>query len=247
MLRVRTVDGGFRDRGEQGWPIPRTAWTTLYLDPSADALAAAPPGHRVEQSFRALEDPGITMSTAPFEAETEVTGPVAARLFVASSTTDADIFCVLRVFDPDGAEVVFPGAVDPHTPVGHGWLRASHRKLDTELSTPWRPYHAHDEVQPLTPGEVYLLDVEIWPTSIVIPAGYRLALTVRGRDYEYEGADRPETLSHFAGSSMRGVGIYTHNDPVNRPADVYGGSTTLVAGPAHEAFVLLPVIPTEAG
>jgi hypothetical protein len=31
------------------------------------------------------------------------------------------------------------------------------------------------------------LDVEIWPTSIVVPTGYRIALTVRGKDYEYAG------------------------------------------------------------
>ena len=54
---------------------------------------------------------------------------------VSSTTTDADIFAVLRVFDPDGDEVVLQGAVDPHTPIGQGWLRASHRKLDADLST----------------------------------------------------------------------------------------------------------------
>ena len=31
------------------------------------------------------------------------------------------------------------------------------------------------------------LDIEIWPTSIVVPAGYRIALTVRGKDYEHAG------------------------------------------------------------
>ena len=52
-------------------------------------------------------------------------------------------------------------------------------------------------------------------------------------------------LSHFKGSKMRGVGIYTHADPVHRPADVYGGITTVHAGPAHPSTVLLPVIPTK--
>ena len=70
-----------------------------------------------------------------------------------------------------------------------------------------------------TPGEVVELDVEIWPTSIVVPAGYRVGLSVRGTDYEFEGADEAAELSHFKGSKMRGVGIYTHADPVHRPAD----------------------------
>ena len=81
---------------------------------------------------------------------------------------------MLRVFTGDLKEVVFQGAIDPHTPVGQGWLRASHRKLDKKLSTPYRPYHTHDQKQPLKKGEVVELDIEIWPTSIVVPAGYRV-------------------------------------------------------------------------
>ena len=68
---------------------------------------------------------------------------------------------ILRVFDPDGPGGHFQGAIDPHTPIGQGWLRASHRKLDPGLSTEYRPYHTHDELQPLTPGEPVELDVEI--------------------------------------------------------------------------------------
>src|SRR6266852_4616724 len=84
---------------------------------------------------------------------------------------------------PDMREVVFMGAIDPHTPVAQGWLRASHRKLDPKLSTEYRPYHTHDELQPLKPGEVVPLEVELWPSSVVVPAGHRVALSVRGKDY----------------------------------------------------------------
>ena len=130
---------------------------------------------------------GLTLPRRrPCRAETEITGPLAAlTLRVSSSTEDADLFVVLRVFTPDLREVTFQGAIDPHTPIAQGWLRASHRKLDPTLSLPYRPYHSHDERQPLRPGEVVELRIEIWPTSIVVPAGYRIGLTVRGRDYEY--------------------------------------------------------------
>ncbi|HKV44947.1 MAG TPA: hypothetical protein VJT32_09790 [bacterium] len=30
----------------------------------------------------------------------------------------------------------------------------------------WRPYHAHDRIEPLAPGGIDELDVEIWPTSV---------------------------------------------------------------------------------
>ena len=243
MLRVRTVDGSFRDRTEDAWPIPRTRWTTLYLDPAGGGLADEPLVTPSAAAFAALDSPGVTMLSPPMTEETEITGPVAATLFVSSSTTDADLFVVLRVFDPDGAEVVLQGAVDPHTPIAQGWLRASHRKLDAERSLPWRPWHTHDELQPLTPGEVVRLDVEIWPTSIVVPPGYRVGLSVRGTDYEFEGPDEAAELSHFKGSKLRGVGIYTHADPVHRPVDVYGGTTTVHAGPDRRSTLLLPVIP----
>ena len=133
---------------------------------------------------------GVTFVSAPLDLETEITGPLAAKLFVSSSTADADMFVVFRVFTPDMREVVFMGAIDPHTPIAQGWLRASHRKLDPTLSTEYRPYHAHDESQPLKPDEIVPLDIELWPTSIVVPSGHRLALTVRARDYEW--AKRPE-------------------------------------------------------
>ena len=67
----------------------------------------------------------------------------------------------------------------------------------------------------------------------MVPAGYRVGLSVRGTDYEFEGAEEAAELSHFKGSKMRGVGIYTHADPVHRPADIFGGITTVHAGPDH--------------
>jgi predicted acyl esterase len=144
------------------------------------------------------------------------------------------------VFDPQGKELVFQGALDPHTPIAQGWLRASQRKLDAGLSLPYRPYHAHDEKQPLKPGEVYELDVEIWPTCIVVPQGWRVALTVRGKDYEYEG--EAAVLSNMK-NPMRGCGPFVHDDPEDRPAAVFGGEVTLHIGPERPAHVLLPIIP----
>jgi hypothetical protein len=140
---------------------------------------------------------------------------------------------------------VFQGAIDPHTPVAQGWLRASHRKLDHKLSKPYRPYHPHDEKQPLTPGEPVELDVELWPTSIVVPKGYRVALTIRGKDYEYGGGSGGR-LSNFK-NELRGCGPFLHDDPRDRPAHIFGGTTTLHFHPRRRPFLLLPLIPAERG
>jgi uncharacterized protein len=145
------------------------------------------------------------------------------------------------VFDPEANEITYQGALDPNTPISQGWLRASHRKTDPAKSLPHRPWHPHDETLPVVPGEIYSLDIEVWPTCIVVPAGFRVGLTVRGRDYSYEGE-----LSEFARTfhySNHGVGPFTHNDPDDRGADVFKGTVTVHVGGAHDSHVLLPIIP----
>ena len=239
QLQVRTLDG-FIQRGEQEWPLARTQWQRLYLRPAQRALDTAPPSADERVSYAAAGD-GITFTAPPLTADTELTGPAAARLYVSSASTDADLFLVLRVLSPDGDEVTFPGAIDPHTPVAQGWLRMSHRKLDPGLSTPYRPYHAHDEIQPLTPDAVYQADVEIWPTSLVIPAGYQVALTIRGRDYERHHPGAPR-LGSFK-NELTGCGPFLHDDPADRPARLAGSTQTLWTGRTRAAYLLLPVIP----
>jgi predicted acyl esterase len=241
QLQVRHPGEKFVLRFENEWPIARTQWTKFHLDPQGMRLTQTPPATDQTLIYDAMGD-GLTFSTPPLQNETEITGPSALKLWISSSTSDADFFVVLRVFAPDGKEVVFQGALDPHTPVGQGWLRASHRKLDPKLSLPYRPYHTHDEKQPLKPGEVVALDIEVWPTCIVVPAGYRIALTIRGKDYEYEG--EAATLSNMK-NPMRGCGPFTHDDTTDRPPEIFGGKVTLHLGPSRPAHVLLPVIPPK--
>jgi hypothetical protein len=243
LLQVRHPGEKFVARPESEWPLARTRWTHFYLDPRDMHLSPTPVAAEQSITYDAMGD-GVTFSTPPLDTETEITGPSALKLFVSSSTTDADIFAVLRVFDPKGKEVVFQGALDPHTPIGQGWLRASQRKLDAKLSLPYRPYHAHDEKQPLAPGQVVELDIEIWPTCIVVPRGYRIALTIRGKDYEYEG--EAATLSNMK-NPMRGCGPFMHDDPTDRPPQIFGGKVTLHCGASRKASVLLPVIPPKRG
>ena len=193
LLQVRHPGEKFVARAENEWPIARTQWTKFYLDPKSMALAAKKPSGSAKLNFAAMGE-GLTFLTPALERETEITGPSALKLFASSSTTDADFFIVLRVFTGDLKEVVFQGAIDPHTPIAQGWLRASHRKLDKKLSLPYRPYHSHDQKQPLTKGKPVELDIEIWPTSIVVPAGYRVGLSIRGKDYEYRRRQRRQAV-----------------------------------------------------
>jgi hypothetical protein len=241
QLNVRHVDGSFELRPEQEWPLARTQWTRLHLHPGNATLAASPPAVTSSAEFEALGE-GLTFTTEPFTEEAEITGPAAARLYTCSTTTDLDLFLTLRVLDPDGQDVTFPSGLDPAGVVGMGWLRASHRATDPERSLPYRPWHPHDHARPLAPGELVRLDIEIWPTSVVIPAGYRLALTVGGRDFEFP-SDGPRPAVY--GVEMKGNGIFLHTDSHDRPADVFAGTTTLVGGPARPPTCCCPSSPGQ--
>ncbi|MDR6861412.1 CocE/NonD family hydrolase [Variovorax guangxiensis] len=240
-LKIRHVDK-FVERKEQTWPLPDTRWTRYYLEPGNAVLGTSVPVDNASVTYEGL-GPGLVFMLPPSTSELEVTGPVSARLYVSFETTDADLFLTVRLFTPDMKEVTFQGANDPNTPITQGWLRASHRKLDAARSKPWRPWHSHDEIIPLVPGEIYPLDVEIWPTSIVVPPGYRLALSIRGKDFEYAG---PPVIAQHPRHEMRGCGAFVHDDERDRLRSVFGGRVTIHTGPAHPSSILLPVIPPRA-
>lgn len=239
-LNIRHPGERFVLRYENEWPLARTQWTKYYLDPAGMALSPTPVAREGKIEYDAFGN-GLTFRMAPQARDMEITGPMAAKLFVSSTTRDADLFLIVRVFDPQGNELTFTGSTDPNTPIANGWLRVSHRRLDPTQSLPYRPYHPHDRVELLTPGEVYEADVEIVSSCIVVPAGWQVALTVKGKDYEYEGP-----LSEFGKNfhyATRGTGGMTHNDPDDRPPDVFGGKVTLHAGGPYESYLLLPIIP----
>ena len=238
-LQVRHVDR-FVERLEADWPLPSTRWTKFHLNPAQQSLDPQCKSASAIVEFDAQGD-GITFMSAPLEEELEITGPLAARLSVSSSTSDADIFLVMRIFTPDLREVTFAGAIDPHTPVAQGWLRASHRALDLELTRPYRPYHRHDRVEKLQTGIPVELDIELWPTSIAVPKGYRIALSVRGKDYIYAEKTGLK-LSNFK-NELRGCGPFLHNEPRDRNASEFAGTTRLHFGEGQEAYLLLPIIP----
>jgi predicted acyl esterase len=162
---------------------------------------------------------GVSFETAPFKEDVEVTGPVVLTLWVSSTTEDMDIFATMRNIDRDGRDLWEVGQQQQDVPVTKGWLRASHRGLDRELTRPHRPYHAHDRRQWLKKNEPVRLDVEIWPTCMVFRKGHRIRLDIQPRD--------------GAGSAP-----YTHYS-----ADYNTGDNTIYTGGGMASHLLLPVIP----
>lgn len=252
-LAIRKGRDAFEWRCEHEWPLARTRWTKLYFDLSDPAPAGTPqtgklveanPAGSASVTYPATglgsmgstsaassqvmgggirPGMGVALETAPLAEDVEVTGPLAAVLWVSSATEDMDLFLTLRHFDAEGNEVLETGQQGTPVPVAKGWLRASHRELDPERSLPYRPYHKHQRRLFLKPGEIVQVQVEIWPTSMVFGKGHRIRLDVQPRD--------------GAGSQS-----YMHYH-----ADYNAGTNTVHAGGEHESYLLLPVIPAKAG
>jgi predicted acyl esterase len=248
LLDIRHADGTITRREENEWPLARTEWRSLYLDASAGALAESAPTETARVSYQALEE-SVVFTTPPLPDEIELTGPMAAKLYISSSTEDMDIFATVQAFAPDGTEVTFAGASEPAAPIAQGWLRASHRKLEPGKSRPGQPYHAHDAEEMLVPEQVYEVDVEIWPGQVVLPQGYTIGLRIEGRDF---ARPRPGIVGWIRDLIMddilhlniqSGSGFFLHNHPEDRPKDVYGGRNAIHTGGEHPSHLVIPVIP----
>jgi predicted acyl esterase len=96
------------------------------------------------------------------------------------------IHAAVRAVDENNQEVLYrlarsPSILGHYSPFQRGELKVSHRKLDPDRSTIYRPYHTHLEAdyQPLTPGEIVEAQVELWPGTALIKKGWRIRLDVQ--------------------------------------------------------------------
>jgi hypothetical protein len=231
-IEVRSTDDRIaRTVRDTQYPLGNTRAEKFYLDAGLKTLVKTAQASDASATCPAMSS-GFTFTTAPLDRDLEIAGPIKAHVHMSSSTPDMDLFATIRAYDPAGREVTFFASDEPAFPVSMGWLRGTHRKLDTVRSSDWIPYHTHDEYQPLNPGEIYAFDIEIWAASIALPKGSRLTLTLAGRDFEREGA----TGTH------RGSGPFVHADPVDRPLEKYSGEQTVHSGRGRESYLQLPVI-----
>jgi uncharacterized protein len=249
-IRTGGSDKPYAFRAEGEWPIARTQWKKVYLqiereqgdheadvegtlvcEPSAKEGRLAYPASGVTRAGVASGSSlstthggagrlGVSFQSEPMPEDSEITGPLMMNLWVSSTTEDMDIFVTLRNIGLDGKEVSEVGQHGQPVPLTKGWLRASHRKLDSERSLPYRPYHAHNERWWLRPDEPVECQIEIWPTSIVLKKGHRLRVDIQPRD---------------------GVGSapYTHYH-----ADYNAGAVnTIYSGGDRLSYLLMPIIP----
>ena len=141
----------------------------------------------------------LKYSSAPMVENTEVAGPMLLNLYASCRGTDMNIFVNLYDVDPEGNEKYLT----------HGFLKASHRELDTKASKPWLACYTHSNPTPLVPGQVYPLSINLNPTANLFKPGHRILIKISSAD------DVPEDLTqvkmnHLCSQTPNTITIY-HN------------------------------------
>ena len=201
-------------RTENEWPIARTQYTKFYLGPDR-SLSTSSPQVEAERSisYKALGNLDnhqlVQFTTTPLESETEITGHIVAHLCISTSRSpesdvvpvDIDVFLTLRHISSEGKEIFYTGTTGDPVPLTKGWLRASMRKVETShpRHREWLPHREYrsTDVQRVEPDTVYEIDVEVWPTNVVVDKGGKLVFEVSSGD-------------------TQGCGIFGHNHPDDR-------------------------------
>ncbi len=195
------VMGTHQWKNSTEWPLPETRWTPFYLHENGFLWEREHFPNEGDTSFG--DSPWgrgrLEFCTPKLVEDTEVIGPAILNLY--ASTTDDEIlwFVSLREVNPEGKERVLT----------KGWLRGSHRKVDTKRSKFWEPFHPHEKPEPLTPGEIYEFNIAIVPTGNLFRAGSRIKLTISCCD-EDKPAHALEALGmgHIRRQSPSRVTVY---------------------------------------
>lgn len=166
-------------REEHEWPLARTSWEPLHLGETG-RLRQDPPAAAGRLSFDATREAAVFSYT--FEADTELTGPMSARLWLELESSDDIDLCVGVEKWRAGRHVDFEGSYGfTRDRVATGWQRASLRELHHEQSTVGQPVHTFRQSEPLRPGQVVVLDVALVPSATLFRAGEQLRLVIAGR------------------------------------------------------------------
>jgi uncharacterized protein len=141
----------------------------------------------------------LRYTSAPLEADAELTGHVTAELWLASSEPDAAIHLYLTEVEADRRERY----------VTEGVLRALHRKdaPDTPAHRTKWPTHSfrREDAAPLVPGEATRLRIALLPTSWRLRKGSRLRLAIAGADADHYAQvphGRPPVVTVHHGGAM---------------------------------------------
>jgi predicted acyl esterase len=190
------------------WPVPKTRWASLALDPDG-ALTLGEPQTTAQQSYPALEsipfnsDPyntaivggfGVNQLATAFPVITEMNASEPTGLNYTTAPFDEDVLAAgpasldirLSTTAPETQIWAVLSDVSPDGvahPVASGRLLSSFSKVDRERSLRRdgeivQPYNEFDAKDPAAPGTERRYRIEFWPVGNRFAAGHRLRLTL---------------------------------------------------------------------
>jgi hypothetical protein len=159
------------------------------------------PGPRDQKEVEARPDV-LVYSTPALEQDVEVTGPVALDLFVSATTPDTDFTAKLVDVWPNGFA----------QNLTEGILRARFRDSTAKA-------------EPLIPGKIYELKIDLWSTSNVFLKGHKIRLEVSGSNFP-----------RFDRNLNTGKSAADDSNFVKTASTVYHDA-------AHPSALILPVVP----
>jgi putative CocE/NonD family hydrolase len=208
-------------RDEDTWPLARTNTQTYYLRSESNTarfarLNQTPPDRpgRYNEFFsdpaHPLTDPYaaygahdyrafagrkdiLVYDTDPLLADTEVTGPIRAEIFISADVPDVDLWVRLLDVAPDGT------AMNLMSP-GLDVLRASYR---------------NEKPQPelLKPAEIYRLNFDHMLTSNVFRAGHKIRIQISGAFFPHFSRNLQSGESEATSSRMCPAHIRIYHEP----------------------------------
>jgi uncharacterized protein len=221
-----------RDRGdhvvevreEREWPLARTRWTTLALAAQDDAGTLLEAGTPVagEATFAARRH--ALSFRHVFTADTEITGPASARLWISRiGGEDLPLFVGLAK-ESQGRFVPFEGSYGfGRDFVTTGW---QDMRFGESGDDPRIPEHDYRVRRSVPPGEITEVAIALGPSSTLFRAGDALVFSVSGRQL----SPRNPLTGAFPGIYRWGARDLRY---------------TVHWSPEHPSHVVLPVIPTE--
>lgn len=149
--------------GRLEWAAPAAAGSDAFTYDPADPTPSEPPGTPVDllgggyadrSAIEAREDV-LTYTTDALTAPLALAGPVSVRVHMSSDAPDTDVVAVLSEVHADGRSIN----------IMHGVTRVRYR-------------NGLDRPEPLPPGEVTAIDIDLWHVAIEVPTGHRLRLAI---------------------------------------------------------------------
>src|SRR3954471_6924496 len=243
------VMGANQWRDEDDWPLTKARNTKYFLHSAGKAnslggngaLSTTAPGNK-EPSDQYVYDPAnpaptvggplccdskhlapgpydqrwvearndvLIYSTPPMSQDTEVTGPVTLELYAKSSAVDTDFTAKLIDVSPDGFA----------QNLTEGILRTRYRD-------------SQETPSPITPGQIYKLNIDLWATSNVFKKGHVLRLEISSSNF-------PRFDRNLNTGRVRYLNT---SDEVNSEQPFKSATNVVYHDAEHPSALILPIV-----